>query len=110
MTRRRPLLIAAFVVALAATAFFTVQSFRHARNFPPPPEAGAPVAGWMTPGYIGHGWDLPRDVVAEVLGVDPKSGIGRQSLDAIARERGVPVETLIAEFEAAIAARRAERR
>lgn len=98
------LLLVAFAVALLLSVFFGVQSFRHAASITPEPDA--PVAGWMTPRYVAMSWDVPRDVVAEALGVDLGEGAGRESLAGLAEERGVPVETLVADLEAAIAAHR----
>ena len=62
----------------------------------------------MTPRYIAHSWDIPRDVMIEELGFAPGND-GPQPLSAIAAERGEPVDVLISRIEAAIAAHRAEK-
>lgn len=108
MNRRHPLLIAAFVLALAATVFFAVQSFRHAGGLGAPAAADEPIEGWMTPRYVALSWDVPREVVADALGLDLGRGTGPQSLEALAAARGLPVETVVATLEAAIEAHRAE--
>jgi hypothetical protein len=66
------------------------------------------IAGWMTPGYIAHSWQLPPEVMAGALGLSREDGEGRRlTLAEIAADRGVPVATLAAGVEAAIAAYRA---
>lgn len=63
------------------------------------------IKGWMPVGYIANSWDVPRDVLAEALAVEPGSS-PRKSLARIAATRGESVEELIARIEAAIAAHR----
>ncbi len=101
-----PVATALLALALAATVLFGVRSAlfwvdRHNRI-----AREQPVAAWMTPGYVAHSWHLPREVVIEALALDPKTKPPRETLSDIARERGVPVETLIEALEAAIAAQR----
>jgi hypothetical protein len=103
--KTRRLLVAAFALAFALTLFFGVQALRHAGAVRPAPDS--PIAGWMTPRYVSLSWDVPREIVAGALDVELGAGAGRRSLEALARDRGVPVEGLIAELEAAIAAHRA---
>ena len=63
----------------------------------------------MTAGYIGRSWGLdPRALVAEA-GLPPRDG-RPLTLDQIAEARGVPVGTVIAEVEAALAAAAGARR
>ena len=71
----------------------------------PPPDP--PLQGWMTPRLVAHGWHLPPDLLADALDL-PRDGTGRRdTLDDLARARGVPVDALIGQIEAAIAAHRA---
>ncbi len=104
--RDNKVLVLAFVILLAAAVFFAVGAFRKARDFDVAKEQ--PVASWMTPRFVAHSWGVPRDVMMTILGLEAP-GPGRQTVAEIADERGVPVEALIAEIEAGIAAFRAER-
>ena len=104
----RRLLALGFTVALAVTLFFAMQALRHAGGIGP--AADAPIEGWMTPRYVSLSWDLPREVVAEALGVDLGGGSGPRSLASLAEERGVPVEVLVDELETAIESYRARAR
>lgn len=102
-----PVATVLLVLALAATLLFGLRSVllwhdRHDRIV-----REQPVAAWMTPGYVAHSWQLPRQVVIETLALDPKAGPPRETLADLAEERGVPVDSLIAELEAAIARHRA---
>jgi hypothetical protein len=49
---------------------------------------------WMTPGFVAHAWHVPKPEVFRVLGYDDRPR-GRQTLEQIAAERGVPVSDLI---------------
>jgi hypothetical protein len=99
------LLVLGFVVFLGLALFFGVATFRHARDFDVAREQ--PVAAWMTPRYVAMSWDVPRDVMMELLQVEPP-GPGRETLADIAAGKGIPVADYIAMIEAGIAAFRAE--
>ncbi|MFN3575483.1 MAG: hypothetical protein ACK4TJ_00635 [Tabrizicola sp.] len=105
--RARPVLTSAFVLACAVTLFFagrlTVFTVYWATH------REMPVQGWMTVGYVARSWGLdPRALDAEA-GLPMPAIKGRpQPLSEIARDRGVPVEQVIAEVEAALARLRAQ--
>lgn len=101
-TRHR-LLTIAFSLALLLTLFFTVRTvafyvyWAGHRNLP--------VEGWMPVGYVARSYGLPPEDLQAVLGIERGD---RRPLAQIARERGVPLSTLIGEVEAAIAEARAQ--
>lgn len=107
--RNRPLLTTAFLLACAATLFFSgrfvVQTVYWANH------QEVPVRPWMTVGYIARSWGL------EPMALDLEAGLPLpevkghpQPLSEIAKERGVPVEDVIAAVEAAIVTLRAEQK
>ena len=104
--RRHPRLVAAFLVALSLALFFTgkivwrtVWWSQHQQE---------QVMPWMTVGYVGRSWGVdPREIDALAGLPVPERG-HPLTLAEIAEMRGVPVETLIAEVEAAIATLRTE--
>lgn len=102
--QKNRLLVSAFVLVLAAAIFFGVGAVRKARDFNAAKEQ--PVAAWMTPRFVAHSWDIPREVMTTILDVEPP-GPGRQTLEDIAKTKGVAVEAYIARIEAGIAAYRA---
>jgi hypothetical protein len=106
---RRPVLTAAFVLAVAVTVFFAVRLVLFTLFWADPTHREQPIEGWMSPGYVAHSWDLPREKVAGSLDLEPRTDGRRLTLDEIAEERGVPVADLIATLEAMIAAHRADR-
>lgn len=103
--RHNRLLIAAFVAVLALTAYFGLGALQGAREFrnAPPDQT---IEGWMTTRYVAHSWDVPREVMTS-LGFE-RGADGPRPLNKIAEDRGIPVEALIAQIEAAIAAHRSE--
>lgn len=102
--RRNRLAGAILVIALLAALFFAVRLGVYTLRWSDPERRDSPVAGWMTPGYVANSWRVPRDLVVEALGLD---GPRRITLEELAAETGVPLDTMIGEIEAAIAAYRA---
>jgi hypothetical protein len=105
--QRHRWLLLGFLAALALTLFFAGRAAVFAVYWSQHRDEA--IAGWMTPGYIAHSWQLPPEVMGEALGLAREDGEGRRlTLAEIADDRGVPVETLASEIEAAIVAFRAE--
>ena len=99
--RARPVLGSAFLMACAVTLFFagrlTVFTVYWATH------REVPVEGWMTVGYVARSWGLePRALDAEAGLPVPQVKGHPQTLEEIARDRGVPVAEVIAEVEAAL--------
>lgn len=100
--RKRPLLTSAFLLACAATLFFSgrfvVQAVYWANH------QEEPVRPWMTVAYVARSWGLePLALNTEAGFPMPEVKGHPQPLSEIARDRGVPVEDLIANLETAIA-------
>lgn len=66
-----------------------------------------PVRAWMTVGYVGKSWNLDPREIDRVAGLPPPQG-QPLTLDDIARQRGVPVDRIIASVEAAVAQLKAD--
>lgn len=94
----------AFLAAAAVMLFFTVRLVIFTVYWADPMHRNQPPEPWMTPGYIAHSWGLDPDTVIAALGVVPRPG-ERPTLEQIAKDRGVPVEVVIAEVAALLAAR-----
>jgi hypothetical protein len=97
----RPWLTSAFLLACAVTLFFagrfTVYTVYWATHLE------VPVQPWMTVGYVARSWGLePRALDAEAGMPVPEVKGHPQTLEEIARDRGVPVAEVIAEVEAAV--------
>lgn len=104
--RESRLLVVAFLALLAVAVFFGIGAFREARDFDVAKEQ--PIAPWMTPRYVSHSWDIPREAMMDILGLEPP-GPGRRTLADIAADRGIAVEDYILRIEGGIAAFRAAR-
>ena len=102
--RRNRLATAILAIALVAALFFAVRLGVYTVRWSDPARRDTPVAGWMTPGYVANSWKVPRGLVVDALGLD---GPRRITLDELAVETGIPVDTLIVQVEAAIDAWRA---
>jgi hypothetical protein len=97
----RPWLTSAFLLACAVTLFFagrfTVYTVYWATH------QEVPVEPWMTVGYVARSWGLePRALDAEAGMPVPEVKGHPQTLEEIARDRGVPVAEVIAEVETAV--------
>jgi len=102
--RENRLLVIAFVGFFALALFFGVNAFLKAKDFRVAKDQ--PVAAWMTPRYVAHSWDVPRDEMMAILALEPPSP-GRVTLDEIAAQKGIPVAEYIAQIQDGIAAFRA---
>mgnify|MGYP000740106791 FL=1 len=97
--RTNRLLVIAFAVALAFTVVFgirTTASFLYWSS-----HQNMPVAGWMPAGYVAKSHRVDIEVVREALGLGPQDR-DRRPIARIARDRGVPVEILIRDVNAAL--------
>lgn len=102
--RENKVLVLSFVLVLGLTVFFGLGALKHLRGWDA--AVDPPIEGWMTPRYVAHSWNVPRAVMEGDLGLI-RGVDGPVPLSRIAEARGVPVEVLVAEIEAAIAAHRA---
>ena len=105
--RRHPLLVTAFVLALALTLGFAGRFVAQVVYWSNPAHQNQTVQGWMTVGYIGKSWDLPPREIDAIAGLPLPVNGKPFTLDQIARDRGIPVEQVIAQVEQAIAQLRA---
>lgn len=110
LLRRHPVLTGAFALALVAVLFFAVRLTVATIYWADPAHREQPIEGWMTPRYVAMSWDVPPETIARALSLPEKDGFGRISLDRIATERGIPLDTLVAMIEDEIAAEKARQR
>jgi hypothetical protein len=101
-----PVATVVLVVALMASTFFGVRTVSNWVYWNDPAHIDQPIAGWMTPGYVAHSWDIPRPVMIEALALGEDDPKGR-NLKRLAEAQGIPLDELIARIEAAIMAHRA---
>ncbi|WP_424940057.1 hypothetical protein [Aliiroseovarius sp. S253] len=100
-----PFATVVLLVALAASAVFGVRTIGNWVYWNDPDHIDQPMAGWMTPHYVAHSWDVPRKVMIEALAMNDKDPKGH-NLKHLAEAQGIPLEELIARIEAAIEAHR----
>ncbi len=100
--RRHPVLSAGFTLALAVTLFFAVRAAFFAIYWMDPAHRDQALEGWMTPRYVALSWRAPPEVIQDALGLKRDGSGARITLNRLAKERGVRVEALIADLQAAI--------
>lgn len=105
--KRHPILTALFAISVALTLYFGARLVLHTIYWADPAHQDQTIAGWMTPGYVAHSWNVPPILVGEALGFTKETIVRGQTLEELARARGLSVEDLsqtlydaIAEFRA----------
>lgn len=97
----RPVLTSAFLLACAVTLFFAGRFAVYTVYWATHQEV--PVEPWMTVGYVARSWGLEPRALDAAAGMPVPEVKGHpQTLEEIARDRGVPVAEVIAEVEAAV--------
>jgi len=97
----RWLLRGGFALALLLTLYFGVKLALGAFYWSNPAHQDQALEGWMPLGYVGRSWDVPRDAMMQIAGVDA-DGRPRRSLEMIAQDQGVPLPTLIDRIQTGI--------
>jgi len=103
-----PVATAVLALALVACLFFGARTALFWYGGPPHAVREQPVAAWMTPRYVARSWRIPPEVIIDGLIAPLPRPERRMNLRQLAEYRGVPVEQIIAEAEALIAAQRAK--
>ncbi|MDA5095709.1 hypothetical protein O2N63_16580 [Aliiroseovarius sp. KMU-50] len=102
MWKAAPLATVLLAVTLAAAMFFGVRTVTQAIYWNNPAHIDQPLAGWMTPRYISHSWDIPREEMFKILkwdNLETRPG----TLGTIADQRGLSLDHLVVEIETGIA-------
>lgn len=95
-----PIATAVLTFSVILLLFFTIRLGMYFMRPTPPRDVS--IEPWMTPRLISHSWQVPPDVLGAVLQIEKKPDRPR-NIDWYAEDLGIPVETLIAEIETAIA-------
>jgi hypothetical protein len=105
--RRHPRLMSAAILMSLLALFFAGRFVTSAIYWSQ--HRNEPIKAWMTVGYIGRSWDLHPRAIDDAAGL-PKPGDHPYTLQEIADQRGVPVETIIEQVEDTVAKMLAERK
>lgn len=106
--QRHRILLVAFFGATLIALFFATRFVISVAYWSDPAHRDQPLQGWMTIGYVSRSYDVPRDALAEALGLAPPEKGKRPTLDRLARERGQPWDAFERDIKAAIARLRTE--
>jgi len=93
----RWLIRAGFVLAIALTLFFGVRTVASLFYWSNPDLVDRQIEGWMPVGYVGRSWDIPRDDMIAITGIETPPWRGL-SIEQIAEDRGIPLEVFIAQL------------
>jgi len=97
----------ALVGLLCIAFFFAFNAISAAIFWNDPRHQDQPLAGWMTPRYVGQSYDLPPEVLGPALFLGPTEPPRRLRLDKIAADNNVTLDRLQQRVSAAKAAYRA---
>lgn len=98
--KRHPWLVSGLAVATILSLFFAVRFAIGVAYWTA--HQNEPVQPWMTVGYVGKSWGIDPRRIDSAAGLPGTRRGHPVPLAEIARQRGVPVETVIREIEAAI--------
>lgn len=101
--REHRLLLLTFLAASALALFFAARFALYVIYWSAPEHHNQPIENWMTIGYIARSYDLPREALADALGVGPLGAGRRPTVEQLARERGMTPDEFRAEIERTIA-------
>jgi hypothetical protein len=100
----RPAMLA-LALALAFVLIFGVRLVIFTLYWSDPAHRNHPIEGWMTPGYIAHSYRIDGTMLRDALALTRADfPDGRPTLAQIAEARGVALDDIIAEVEAALIA------
>ncbi|MDM7923528.1 MAG: hypothetical protein QUS14_14615 [Pyrinomonadaceae bacterium] len=94
------LVLAAFLFAVAFTAFYSYRTYERAAFWRE--HRDEPIAGWMRVGFVANSYHVPLPELNKAIGLPPELR-DRRPLKKIAEDQGRPFEELKAELERAIA-------
>jgi len=93
-----------FTVAVTALGVFGVRTISSAIYWMDPAHQDQPLAGWMTPRYVGQSYHLPREVIEDVFFIERGEEPPRIRLTEIAEQNGLTMDELQSRLDAANAA------
>lgn len=99
--RKYWLLVCALSLSIIFASWFGVTILASAIYFNDPRHKDIDLKGWMTPRYIMLSYDLPRNVIIEVLRLDDSFIGKRPKLKDIATKQNITLEELTNKVRAA---------
>ncbi len=105
--RSAPIATTILAIALIASVFFSGRMVAFWIYWHDPAHREQEIAAWMTPRYISHSWQVPKEVVLAAVGAPHQAWRRTGNLTELAAHHGITVAELIAATEQAIATFRA---
>lgn len=102
--RRHRFLFVGFVAAIVVTVFFAVRLLFFTVYWADPTHRGQRLEEWMTPGFVAHSYDLPPEVVRDLLELDAGDG-KRRTLAEVLETSDLTLEEIQQRIDEAVRAR-----
>jgi hypothetical protein len=96
---KQRVLALALLVALGGLGWFGWGAASDALYFADPEHQRQPLANWMSPRYVGKSWDLPREVIIEIMQLEPDNK--QKTLKDVTEHLGITLPELQARVEQA---------
>ena len=106
--KEQPIALGVFVISLALLVYFGGRFLLGFIYFHDPAHRNQALEGWMTPRYVSMSYQVPPEIIREVMGIEEK-GRMRLHLKDITARLGITMEELEKRVWAAKQAHKAER-
>lgn len=101
------LLVLGFLVSVIVVIFLTSTKLKDAIYFNDPAHKDVQLEAWMTPRYVALSYDLPREVMMDLINIDDKTKIPRR-MDHLAEMIGLSLGDMAVKVRQAAISYRAE--
>ena len=91
--KEQPIALSVFVLALVCLLFFGVRFVDRFLYFHDPAHRNQALEPWMTPRYVGMSYNLPKEIMFDVMGPDETDG-RRERVGEIAARMGISLDQL----------------
>ena len=82
-----------FFLSIITAVFISATYLADAIYFDDPRHQNVELRAWMTPRYVAHSYDLPRNVLLNILEIQPETNFTK-GMDTIAENLGLTLEEL----------------
>ncbi len=100
--RHNRLALLAFVGVVCVAGFFGFKSASQFIYWNDPRHQDQPLAGWMTPRYVGQSYNIPPEIVLQALDIVNDGPPRRITLDRLADEQGITLDEMQTRVESAV--------
>ncbi|MEM1378348.1 MAG: hypothetical protein AAGG69_13265 [Pseudomonadota bacterium] len=103
VVKKHPYIGGLAAILIVATAYLSLDALMETAYFALPSNNDRPLESWMSPRFVGMSWELPREVIVDIMEIDDtgdKAQRPRTLYDVMART-GLTLDELQSRVEAA---------